>query len=401
MRTAGIICECNPLHAGHQYLIDQARKAGAEAIVCVMSGCFVQRGEAAIADGFLRARALLYGGADAVLELPFPYAASSAEFFASAGVEILSRLGVNELWFGSESGDLASLRRAAEIADSEAFRAIYANEIHGNGGTAQTYFDCLYRSGAESASVSPNDILAISYLRAIRANGNVLIPRTVKRCGDGYRERTVGSAAFPSATALRALLRTGGIKAAEPYLTPDTAALLRHAIEQGSAPAELAYIERGILGYFRSASPEALERVAELGGGLGLRMQEAARGATDLSGLLSRAATKKYPTARLQRGILFALTGIEESDIRTHPAYVRLLAANGIGCNFLAGCRKHSDLTVVTRRADLPNTSEARRQAEWETRTWEFYTLCMPCAASAQDLWKYTPFIFHSEENNS
>ena len=392
MRAAGIICECNPLHAGHQYLIEQARGSGADVIVCVMSGCFVQRGEAAIADGFLRSRALLHGGADAVLELPFPYSASSAEFFARAGVEILSRIGADEVWFGSESGDLAALQRAAEIADSEAFRAAYANEIRGNGGTAQTYFDCLYRSGAESASVSPNDILAISYLRAIRASGGVLTPRTVKRHGDGFRDGTVGSA-FPSATALRALLRTGGIEAAKLYLTEETATLLDDAIGQGRAPADLAHVERGILSWFRSASAERIERIAEIGGGLGLRMQEAAREATTLSELLSLASTKKYTTARLQRGILFALTGIEEADLSARPAYVRLLAANGIGCGFLAGCRKKSDLAIVTRRADLPDTEEARRQAEWEARAWELYTLCMPRTASAQTLWKYTPFI--------
>ena len=92
MRSIGIVCECNPLHGGHQYLIQQARAAGADAVICVMSGCFTQRGEAAIADPYTRAHALILGGADAVVELPFPYSCAGAEFFASAGVEILNLL---------------------------------------------------------------------------------------------------------------------------------------------------------------------------------------------------------------------------------------------------------------------------------------------------------------------
>ena len=101
MKTAGIICECNPPHAGHAYLIRQAKNSS-DCVVCLMSGPFVQRGDAAVLSPRARARMLLEMGADAVLELPFPYAASSAESFAAAGVSILSRLRVDTLWFGSE-----------------------------------------------------------------------------------------------------------------------------------------------------------------------------------------------------------------------------------------------------------------------------------------------------------
>ena len=109
MRTAGIVCECNPFHAGHGYLFSAARASGVDAVIAVMSGCFTQRGEAAVADPISRARILLLGGADAVLELPYPFCSSSAEYFSRAGVEILDRLGVDELWFGSECGDLDRL----------------------------------------------------------------------------------------------------------------------------------------------------------------------------------------------------------------------------------------------------------------------------------------------------
>ena len=129
MKIAGIICECNPMHAGHVYLMNEAKRAGADVLVCVMSGCFVQRGEAAIADPYARAEILVRAGADAVVELPFPYSASSAEFFGAAGVDILARLGIDELWFGSECGDVELLSRMAEVADDPAFLARYAETV--------------------------------------------------------------------------------------------------------------------------------------------------------------------------------------------------------------------------------------------------------------------------------
>ena len=119
MKRIGIICECNPFHRGHQYLIERAKASGADTVVALMSGYFVQRGEPAVASPFLRAEALLRCGADLVLELPFPYAAASAEYFADAGVDILERLGVDELWFGSECGDLRMLRNVSELTESE------------------------------------------------------------------------------------------------------------------------------------------------------------------------------------------------------------------------------------------------------------------------------------------
>ena len=125
MKSAGIVCECNPFHEGHRHLVTQARRDN-DAVVCVMSGYFTQRGEVAIADPYARAEALIAGGADLVLELPFPYSCAGAESFASAGISILSRFGADELWFGSECGDLSRLRTAAEIAQSEAFLASYA-----------------------------------------------------------------------------------------------------------------------------------------------------------------------------------------------------------------------------------------------------------------------------------
>ena len=117
-------------------------------------------------------------------------------------------------------------------------------------------------------------------------------------------------------------------------------------------------------------------------------MARAAADATTLDALLSLSATKKYPTARLQRGILFAMTEIADEDLRADPAYARLLAANATGCEFLGACRKRGGLPIVTRRPDLPDTEGARRQAEIESRAFALYALCLPKAISVGEQWK-------------
>ena len=389
MTTVGIICECNPMHGGHEYLIRRAIEGRDARLLCVMSGCFVQRGEAAIAEPYLRAEALVRAGADAVVELPFPYAASGAEFFAQAGVEILSRLGADEIWFGSECGDIDLLRRAADICESEEFQSLYAQSVADNSGTAEAYFDILQRLCGENTPVLSNDILGIAYLRAIQKTNAKLRAVTVKRVGSAYSEQNLHENEYPSATALRNAWREGGVGSILNYLP----AVCRDVYARADHPIDLANAERLILGHFRLAEPKTLEQIAELSGGLSNRLQRAAHEAESLDALLDLAATKKYPTARLRRGIVFALTGITPEALRTSPAYVRLLAANREGCRLLAEIRKTSDLTVVTRKADLPDTPAAETQAELERRAWALYGLCRADGAIFPSPWVHNPVI--------
>ena len=393
MRTVGIICECNPFHAGHGYLIEQAKKSGADAVVALMSGYFVQRGEAAIADPFARAEIMLLGGADAVLELPFPYSAGSAEFFGGAGVEILDRLGVNELWFGSECGDLDRLERLSMAMDDPGFWESYAERTEGNEGTTAAFLSCLQKFCGDEDPCLSNDLLGISYLTALRKRSSKIKPVTVKRVGSAYREDSVRETEFPSATALRRLWKEKGLEAVLPYLPNGSEAILAPAVEKGSTPADLSHAERLILGSLRLKDPAELEEIAELSGGLGNRMADAAKKATALEELLRLTETKKYPTARLQRGILFALTGVAREDLRRSPAYVRLLAANERGCAFLAACRKGAEISVVTRRGDLGEAPDAKIQTAWAEKAYALYTLCTPGTASCEGMWRQNPVI--------
>ncbi len=385
MRTAGIICECNPLHAGHRYLIDQVRQSGADAVVCVMSGCFTQRGEPAVLPPRCRAEMLLQAGADVVLELPFPYAAAGAEQFAEAGIRILSRLGVGALWFGSECGDVELLRRAAQVASGDDFARMYRERCtEGSRGTAAAYFDCLREQGGDEMRFYPNDILGIAYLRILERLHSHIRPVTVRRTGSGFHEEGEPQEGdFPSATALRRLMFHGGADALAPWMPQEQLKLVRREMANGTAPARLELAERALLGSLRLMPPERLEQTPELTGGLGRRVRAAAYRAGNLAELLAFSATKKYPESRIRRGILFALTGVRAEDLRSEPAYAVMLAANRTGCLLIGQNREYSGIPVVTAHARIPQTPRARRQDELTQAAFALYTLCLPAPHAA------------------
>lgn len=399
MHTIGIICECNPFHGGHEYLIKCARESGAGAVVCVMSGNFVQRGEAAVLSPHARAEILVSSGVDAVVELPFPYAASSAEFFGRAGVEILERLGIDEVWFGSETGDLESLSRYADVAESAEFQAAYAEATEKDGGTASAYFSLLSKmAGDGNAACAPNDILAISYLRAIRKLGANIRPVTVKREGSGYAEKELVMGVFPSATALRRAWEVNEIEAIMPYLPGVCGEVSRREGKEKRAPATLKHAERLVLGMLSLTPAKDIDGYAGLGGGLAGRICDAAKKATTLDDFWALCATKKYPDARIRRGVLSALMRVTEDDWRAPVSYVRLLAANNVGRAFLASVRRKSDLAVVTRQTDLPATPEAERQFALESASAALYAKCLPTAVAADEQLRRPPVILASEK---
>lgn len=394
MRVAGVICECNPLHAGHKYLFSRAREAGAEAIVAVMSTHFTQRGEAAIADPYVRAKALLQCGVNAVLALPFPYCSAPAEQFGEAGIRLLSGLGADELWFGSECGALEPLMTAARACESTAFLEAYRAETRAGSGTAAAYAACLRRLVGGSAPVASNDLLALSYLRALKRQGGSMRPCTVRREGAGYHEQEAEQTQLPSAMALRTLWVRQGLRALHPYLTDGERCLLEAEEQAGRAPALSERLDAVLLSHLRMTPPERLGAAPALGGGVGQRLSERARNEASLADVLRHAGTH-CPTSRLRRGLLFSLTGVTETDLSAPPAYASLLAADPVGCRVLSGLRG-GRLPVVTRRSELPRTPEARRQTLLAERSLGLWTLCMPVPASPATLLRQSAVIVTS-----
>ena len=210
MKTAGIIAEYNPFHNGHAYHIEETRKkTGADYIIAVMSGSFVQRGTPAICDKHLRAEAALQNGVDLVLELPVSYAVGSAEIFSRGAVEILDRLGiVNALSFGAETDDLEELSAIADflLQESEEYKSVLQKNLAQGQNFAKARAAAIPKIHADIFS-SPNAILGIEYLKALKRRHSQIEPFVIQRKGAGYNDQKlftpIKETGFSSASSIR------------------------------------------------------------------------------------------------------------------------------------------------------------------------------------------------------
>lgn len=395
MRDFGIVCEFNPFHRGHQYLLDEARRLGADRIVCVMSGNTLQRGEFSVADAYLRAEAAVRCGADLVLELPFPWCSSGAERFALGGVSILRHV-ADTLIFGSECGDIDRLRRAAEIADDESVRATYRTALSEGAPAVESYLSLLAAHGA--GELYSNDLLGLEYLRAARALGAELDFVTVKRRGAGYTQAELSSTdELPSAMAIRGLWREGRDDEADGYLPDAAAECFRRARVGGDWISEEA-LDRVALSYLRLCDENTLSRVVGAESGLVNRICREAQTACSLSELLERVRTKRYTDARLRRQILYCLCGVEEAHLRELPVYTKVLAANRRGRELLGEQRKKDGILMVTKPADAPADAP---QTILTRRLDAILSLSMnpPCSVSRR--YEQRPYLEDSFSKNS
>lgn len=349
-----IICEFNPLHGGHKFLIDQARKMGADNVVCVMSGNATQRGELAVTDKYLRAEAAVKCGADLVLELPYPWCAASADFFATAAVSIAVFVG-DVLLFGSECGDVDLLTRAAKVCESAEFAEKYAQKTESGQGAATAYAELLREYGFDE--LSSNDILGIAYIRAIDRLGVELVPKTVKRRGSAYNDTCAREGQYPSATAVRQLIARGELDKLDALLPEPMLEIIKREYEHGRLT-DLKEAESAILGYLRLCPVENMTNVAENEGGLSNRIISAAKSSATVEQMFDALSTKRYTDAKLRRAVLFALTSVRAGALRALPQYTLLLGASGKGREILAKNRKTQSIRIITKPADAPKDSE-------------------------------------------
>ena len=346
MKICAVICEYNPFHLGHRHQLSEMRERGA--VIAVMSGSFTQRGDAALISKYERAEAAVACGADLVLELPFPYSASPAERFAAAGVDIVDALGcVDELCFGSESGETLRLVAAAENSMRADFREALAarlaagHEIPWRAAFAEVYAE---RFG-ETVFDGSNDILAVSYIRRLIEKNSAVRPVALRRIGEHYNGG--GSEEFLSASSIRGLLARGDLEDALRAVPPAMARKLREAVETGRlAKSRLLYpLFASLMRSGRTANvPDVPEELAS-------RMADAALHARDMEEFLASATTKRYSASRVRRALLYMLLNVSDADI-AGVAYTTVLAANARGRELLATMRKTAKIRVVTKPAD-------------------------------------------------
>ncbi|WP_409967633.1 nucleotidyltransferase family protein [Bengtsoniella intestinalis] len=397
MQTLGIITEYNPLHYGHAHLINRLREQlGSEtAVICVMSGNFVQRGDFAIMDKHSRAAAAVHCGVDLVVELPLPYATAAAADFARGAVETLVATGLlTHLGFGSECGDSAALEEAAVALDHAHFPALLKQALS-TGVSFPTAREQALRSllGEKAALLStPNNALAISYCQALQTIAPHVNVVTIPRIGAAHDGDTIGNIA--SASGVRRLIEAG--QDVSHLLPPPMATALEQAITAGHAPVLAETCQRGILAKLRTMTLDDYRQLDTSNEGLYHRFYRESRTATSLEGLLSAVKTKRYPYARLRRMALWGYLGISPQDIPDAVPYIRILAANGRGRTLLSQMRATATVPILTKPADVSKLSDqAQRLFQLEATSTDLYTLAYPDLSQAQggQEWRQGPVM--------
>ena len=352
MKNIGVICEYNPFHNGHAKQLAAMKQKGNA--VCLMSGNYVQRGEPAIADKMIRAKAAVLCGADLVLELPVTYALRSAEGFASGGVEIFNRLGVMDgLCFGSESGEVENIMSTAKLLLTDSFSVKLRSEL-----ASGVSFPCARQNALEALGGSgevlekPNDILAVEYCKAILRSSSTLQPMVLQREGSYYESTDRDN---PSASVLRTMEDWSDFipeAALETYKNAP-----RYQLSSG---------ERAYLARLRGMSESEFESLPFGTEGLWRKLMHACREQNTVEDILSAAKSKRYTRTRLMRMLLCAYLGISGKMLCESAPYVRVLAMNENGQKILHDARKCTDLPIFHADEKAPASwySELERRAE-------------------------------------
>lgn len=355
MKTVGIVAEYNPFHFGHEYHINKTRELVGEecAVICAMSGDFVQRGEAAMYTKFARAEAAVRGGADLVLELPAPWALSSAEGFARGAAALLAAAGAQYISFGSEAGDCARLSTLADMLTvpemNDKIKAELSRDASLSYAVARR--KAVERENAPLAELldSPNNILAVEYLKAIRTLALDLTPLAVERCGAGHDAQASGT---HISSAMEIRRKTAQGEKVERLVPEAVGAVYAAERECGRELASTDAMELCILSRLRMLPKEAFLALPDADGGAGARLYEAARTQPTLDGVISAAKTKRYALSRIRRMTMCAALGITADMAEGTPPYIRVLAANERGCAVLRELNdRENGLPVITKPA--------------------------------------------------
>jgi Predicted nucleotidyltransferase len=405
VRTVGLIVEYNPFHNGHQYHLQESVKiAHADAVVAVMSGNFLQRGEPAVMDKWARTEAALRGGCDLVIELPAAYATQAAEWFAYGAVSLLEATGVVDAFcFGTESGELDALHDAAKLIAHEppAFQALLREALEGGISYPSAYSLAIAayltavgrHDAADFPFAQPNHTLGLHYLIALERIKGRMLPYTIRREKSEYGQTTVTDHAIASATAIRKLLLEGGDLEASRPLVPDTTyEVLQREWTSGRSPVSWANFVQPLLHTVITHTPEQLAGYREMTEGLEYRLLQMLPKLdnTGFETLLDALKTKRYTRTKLQRALLSVLLHHKKEDFTAEKLaagveYIRVLGFTGKGQQLLRRMKKEAKLPVLLSAARSPVKS---RYLELDTQASAAYMLAQPGHASVAAMYR-------------
>lgn len=386
MRICGIICEFNPFHNGHKYLLQRAKElSGCDKILCIMSGSFTQRGDIAVMDKFARARHAVLCGADAVIELPAAFAVATAEIFANGAIKILNSIPeVTTLAFGCESAN-ADFMGAARLLNEESpqFKSILNDKLAEGDSYIRSYAEAFEACGGERNLLSnPNNILGVEYAKAIlKLNSNIKI-LPIGRIGAGYGDSEL-KADYSSASAIRNNPQS-------PLIKNNVPECVLADFEDFS---EKNYRFKELLGFkLLQSTPETLQKIYGCTEGLENRLINLT--SLPLDELIENATARRYSASRIKRILCANLLELYKDDCENYlqsSLYIKPLTVKNDGANETLPALAKSEYHLVLKQRDLKALNEVARKCferdENSYKIWKFI------AKEPQSGFDYVKFI--------
>ena len=390
MKTVGLITEYNPFHNGHAYHIEKAKMlTGADRVIVIMSGDFVQRGAPAIMPKHLRAESALLSGASLIMELPVCFATGSAEYFAQGSISLLNQLGcIDSICFGSECGDLHLLKEIAQILADEPieYQAALKQALKEGASfpAARQKALNIYSDKYSEILALPNNILGIEYLKALAKIHSKMEPFTIKRIGAGYHDMDIDGQ-FSSATAIRSdIYQLADVNSSSESIplthiqtqVPSSCHELMKKNYQTRYPvksddfslllkAKLLSETAGSLSHYLDMSPELANRI--------LRLRNDYLSFEQFCDLLK---TKELTRSRISRSLIHVLLGITNDWLTAMKApapYARILGFRKDHADLLGILKQTSDIPLITSPARAVLADTARQMLELDIYASDLY----------------------------
>ena len=400
MKTAFIVAEYNPFHNGHRYHVQQTReKTDADAVVAVMSGHFVQRGDIAIGDKFLRAEAAVRCGVDLVVELPVKYAVSNASRFAVGAIRTINAFGIDGVVSFGASSSLEELEQALRVICDEKVQEQIVEISKTKGKTYPAALDVLlrYRGDFKTADVltDPNNVLALEYLKAI-AQYDTLRPLAVERSLEKGHHADAGPEGYAGASYIRQLIEKNSedhfeiLRGCRRLIPDPVAELLQTADQIGRFPTDRRKYDAALYSRLLLLKEEDFSKIDNVSHGLENRIVQVIRSCSGTDEAIAAIKSKRYTMARLRQIVTAAALGIRKEDAASLPTYLRVLAFNENGRKLLGQIRSTAELPVVTNLSDAIRNPLCAADAELEYSSDKLFDLCLPVPRGGN-----RPFLDH------
>lgn len=359
-RVLGIIAEYNPFHNGHLYHLQKSiQETECDYVIAIISGNFVQRGNSSVINKWKKAEMALKSGVNLVIELPTIYSISSAENFAFGAIKILNELKiVKSVSFGTETGDMAALNNIANllVQEPKEYQYILQDELKMGVSFPKAreiavlkVFNDNRRYG--NIMSSPNNILAIEYLKSIKRLKSFMKPHLVKRERVFYNDDAVVDD-FASATAIRRLLSRNQTEDLSRVLPKSSYEILIEELKKENVVLDIAKYEKEIIYNLRKMSLKQIQNIPDVSEGLEHAIKNAVGSCNNLPGLLNMIKSKRYTGTRLQRILICSLLGITKKNMENSKKirpYVRILGMDEKGKQLISKITKaNPKLDIIT-----------------------------------------------------